>query len=165
MLAQVSSRIEFAITPGPTSTVIAIEPVIDGVPLTERVQAYQRECGWDDRGGYFGIVPAYFKHGDARAYWLDAEESQPGGFFEDAGKIPVLDCTCGEWGCSPFVARVRAAQDVVTWTDFANFSISTFESDRHYSKVGPFVFRRDEYEAAVDAIAAAWARGSYPVPV
>jgi hypothetical protein len=165
MLAQVPSRIEFTITPGPTTTVIAVTPVIDGVLLTDRVRAYQRECGWDDRGDYLGIVPAYFKHGDAHAYWLDAEAAQPGGFFEDAGKIPVLDCTCGQWGCSPFIARVSATEGMVTWSDFANYSISRCESDRHYSKLGPFVFGRDDYEAAVDAIADAWSRGSYPVPV
>jgi hypothetical protein len=93
------------------------------------------------------LIPEYFKCGPAKIHYLGLG----GARLSRDGKVPLLGCHCGEWACSPFRGRVVAKCDTVIWQEFdSNWP------DRDYSSLGPFVFDRSDYEAAVDAIADKW---------
>jgi hypothetical protein len=55
----------------------------------------------------------------------------------------LLQCTCGITECWFLLARIEVARDRVTWSDFRQF-----HRDWDYN-LGPFVFDRDEYLAAL----------------
>jgi hypothetical protein len=131
-------------TDGPTEVV----PVLDGVKLTDRIHAFERDHGIETRAvSYAGLIPAHFRFGSADEHYL-ANESSVG----PTGKIPVLGCQCGEWGCWPLLARVIVDETTVTWTEFEQ----PYRPDRDYTSFGPFVFRRTDYEAAIADLAGVW---------
>ncbi|HEX6445524.1 MAG TPA: hypothetical protein VF053_10580 [Streptosporangiales bacterium] len=66
-------------------------------------------------------------------------------WFYDGDTI-VLGCSCGEPGCWPLTAHVEVAQDTVTWQTFR-----TGHRAWDLSALGPFVFDRGRYEAALRA--------------
>lgn len=62
----------------------------------------------------------------------------------------LLGCTCGVPECWPLTARVSLAEDAVSWSGFRNCHRA--EGHPHawdHSALGPFVFDRKQYEAAV----------------
>ena len=61
------------------------------------------------------------------------------------GFVPVLTCTCGEFGCGGASARITFASGTVTWDDFRT---ATYEQP---VDLGPFLFKQQEYEAALRA--------------
>ncbi len=95
----------------------------------------------DLAGSYEPLAPADFcsdpAHflGRPRASW-----------FED-GDTVLLGCPCGDWGCWPLTVRVDVTPETVRWHDFR-----TGHRDWDLSGLGPFVFDRREYEAALRAI-------------
>ena len=124
-----------------------VMPVVDGVPLDEMIASFEEDLDFDVIGGYGGLVVEYFNFGDLRDYFLGANEHR---YFSRLGKIAVLACgDCGEVGCWPLHAAVTADDESVTWSLFEQ----PHRAGRDYTWFGPFVFERDQYEAAVGALA------------
>lgn len=67
-------------------------------------------------------------------------------WFED-GDTVLLGCPCGEWGCWPLTVRVDVNESSVRWHTFRNG-----HREWDLSALGPFVFDRLEYEAALAAV-------------
>jgi hypothetical protein len=67
-------------------------------------------------------------------------------WFED-GDTVLMGCPCGEWGCWPLTVRIDVDPDRVTWRDFRNG-----HRDWDLQALGPFVFDRSEYEAAISVL-------------
>jgi hypothetical protein len=128
-------------------------PVIDGTPLTDRVHEFERDAGMETRAiSYGGLVPSSYRFGPAAVHYGAGE----GAVTEERGKVPVLGCECGEWGCWPLLARIAGDESTVTWTEFEQ----PHRKGRGYSSFGPFVFDRRAYESAVGDIADAWQEAS-----
>src|SRR3954447_10731677 len=88
--------------------VFTVVPVIDGNRLTDLIHRFERDAGMEKRDtSYAGLIPGFFRFGTA------AEHYQSTG-----NKIPILGYACGEWGCWPLMARVRADGERVVWADF-----------------------------------------------
>jgi hypothetical protein len=71
---------------------------------------------------------------------------QPTGPYGDTDKVTLLQCSCGEPGCWPLLARVTAAADTVIWSEFEQ----PHRRGWSYEKLGPFVFDRRQYEQAIE---------------
>jgi hypothetical protein len=65
------------------------------------------------------------------------------------GRVAVLTCTCGGFGCGGATACIAFEADTVTWRDFHEVSHA-----RNRIEIGPFAFARDQYETALADIAA-----------
>ena len=116
---------------------------MDGVPLPELVATFERERRFEPVGGYGGLIPEYFKYGDLDRYFLgDFEE---GSYFARLNRVYLLGCQCGEVGCWPLIARVKAEGQSVVWDSFEQ----PHRRDRDYSAFGPFVFDEKQYRQAV----------------
>ena len=61
------------------------------------------------------------------------------------GSVPVVTCTCGEFGCGGGSARITFERSTVIWGDFRT---ATHEKT---VSLGPFRFRRRDYDAALRA--------------
>jgi hypothetical protein len=117
-------------------------PYVNGRDLSELVAAFEVERGFDAAGGYAGIIPAYFRYGPLRDYYMGAEEHP---YWGPIGKIAVLGCECGEVGCWPLYAEVQTDADSFTWLNFEQ----PHRRGRDYGDFGPFRFARGEYEASL----------------
>jgi hypothetical protein len=131
--------------------VLADEPArvvgiwIDGVPLAELARRVElpfaeAEGKPDLAGSYEGLSardgilwPSRHFHGE------------PGLSAFDDGDTVLLGCVCGDWGCWPLAADVAVAEDLVTWSRFRNGHRDTWDLE----DLGPFVFARTQYEAAL----------------
>ena len=60
------------------------------------------------------------------------------------GKISVLDCSCGCYGCWPFEVKISIKEDRIIWSNFEQPHRS-FEI-WNYKDLKPFVFDRKQYE-------------------
>lgn len=92
----------------------SLVPVVDGVPLTELVAAYEASREFDVVGGYGGIVPDFFNFGDLSLHYLGVAERQ----WPGQGMVWLLGCDCGEVGCWPLEARVNVTSGTVVWSAF-----------------------------------------------
>jgi hypothetical protein len=63
-------------------------------------------------------------------------------------RVYLLGCQCGEVGCWPLLARIRAEDESVVWDSFEQPN----RKDRNYSGFGPFVFDAEQYREAVAAL-------------
>jgi len=63
------------------------------------------------------------------------------------GKVPILRCKCGDFGCYPLYVRITIQKDRVVWSDFENpWNTSEWKKEPwDYSSLY-FVFERDNYE-------------------
>jgi hypothetical protein len=61
------------------------------------------------------------------------------------GYVPVLTCTCGNFGCGGAFARITFDRGTVIWSDFKT---ATYEQS---VAIGPFRIKRKVYEAALRA--------------
>ena len=123
-------------------------PLVDGLPLPEVIHAYEHAAGGipgplDDRGG---LVSENYRSGPARENWFGLRDVSG-----RSGEIPVLGCSCGEWGCWPTYATVVFDDETVTWREFSNL-----DSALPLAQFGPLVFRREDYENAVSLLAPFW---------
>lgn len=118
-------------------------PVVAGRSLVDMVADYELAQGFEPTGGYAGLVLASYDFGDLRAYLLGQQEPWPG------GRVPLLGCQCGEWGCWPLLATVTVQAGAVSWSRFEQ----PHRPDRDYSGFGPFTFAERVYRAAVDEAA------------
>ncbi len=75
------------------------------------IYAYEHAAGRTPRpiSDSGGLVPEYYRFGPAREHWFGLRE-----FSGRTGVIPVLGCSCGEWGCWPTYATVVADEETVT---------------------------------------------------
>lgn len=140
--------IAFAVRPHDGDGPIEVVPVVGDTEFTNCVREFECRAGMEPSGGYGGLVPAYFRFEPASHHYLAAE----GARVDEHGKVPVLGCECGEWGCWPLLAGIVADESTVTWTDFEQ----PHRKERDYSAFGPFVFDRQAYVSAVDGIARRW---------
>ncbi len=125
--------------------VLEIVPHVDDMPLTTLVGVFEQDRHYNPADGYGGIVPSLCRFGPLRAHYLGASQKRPG------SKVPLLGCECGEWGCWPLLATIRATDEYVQWSEFEQ----PHRRDRDYSGFGPFVFERNQYEDALSQLASA----------
>jgi len=62
---------------------------------------------------------------------------------ESDGLFPILNCTCGEWGCGGYWVKVKHEEDRIIWE-----KIRTWGSDKNISRlhvVAPIEFDKKEY--------------------
>lgn len=126
------------------------EPVvlvrIDGIDLFEAVEATRNlpEPDWEDDcddDGVPGLSPDLLT--PPSLHWL----GNPDPRWSESGRAVVLDCGCGQWECGGVLARIEVRPDVITWSDFRG------PRDGDPIPVGPFVFDREQYEAALASLA------------
>lgn len=89
-------------------------------------------------GDYAGLSPLQIRN-TARHFLGEPQIA----WFED-GDTVLLGCSCGEWGCWPLAALVTLDDKVVRWSRFR-----TGHRDWDLSTLGPFLFDRGQYEAAL----------------
>jgi hypothetical protein len=123
--------------------VLGFAPLIDGMPLIDRVAQYESEMGYTPTGGYGGLIPSQYNCGPLDRYFLGQSSKAP--FCNAPGEIAVLGCKCGEVGCWPLACTVIADGDTITWRRFRQPHRRSWT----YEGFGPFVFRRVEYELAL----------------
>jgi hypothetical protein len=63
-------------------------------------------------------------------------------FLVEEGRVAVLTCSCGNFGCGGAVAQIEFTRGVVRWRDFHSANLGP------PADVGPFEFRRGQYQAA-----------------
>lgn len=118
---------------------------VDGVALQEwarRVELPFAEADGNPMlaGGYEGLFAADDILWPSRHFLGDPRLSN----FDD-GDTVLLGCTCGDWGCWPLVADVKVTRDSVSWSRFRNGHRAAWD----LKDLGPFVFKRAQYEAAL----------------
>jgi hypothetical protein len=126
--------------------VTEVVPSIDGAKLTDLVSDFEHRAGMESGSTpYGGLIPAYFNFGPLDLHFLGASS------HHSDGVVPLLGCTCGEWGCWPLLARIVVAEDSVTWTDFQQ----PYHKERDYSGFGPFSFELRQYKSGLAQLLAA----------
>lgn len=63
------------------------------------------------------------------------------------GRSIILLCDCSNLGCWDFDCKITVAEQVVTWSDFRQRTRPEWD----YSKLGSFVFDRQEYERVLQS--------------
>jgi len=99
---------------------------------------------------YVGPVLADFV-GPGLAWWGLGDGDTTSGYRDDSfeercvpdGYVPVLFCSCGNFCDGGAVARIVVEHERVIWTDFKTLDGKTVE------RLGPFTFRRKQYEYAL----------------
>jgi hypothetical protein len=136
------SNLSFSVHP--FEGTLAITPMVDGIPLSEIVSAFEREQVFNPIGGYGGLISGSFEYSPLDKYFMG--EFSPDCYFGKMGRIYLLGCGgCGEVGCWPLLARVSVNPIEVLWDSFEQ----PHRRERDYSKLGPFVFSAEQYRKAV----------------
>lgn len=121
--------------------ILDVMPEINGAPLADMVESFEKQVGFDDpAGGYGGLVPSFYRFGP-----LNQHFKATGAAHLVDSNVPVLGCECGECGCWPLLATVTVGDDRVTWSGFSQ----PHRTGRDYSEFGPFEFDRQEYDTAL----------------
>ena len=124
-------------------------PVIDGRELTSLIHDFERRAGMETGDtSYGGLIPAHFDFGPLDLHFLGASRHR------EAGKVPLLGCSCGEWGCWPLLARVIVTEAGVTWTEFQQ----PYRAERDYAGFGPFSFELRHYKSELATLLGAVGR-------
>jgi hypothetical protein len=131
-----------------------VVPIVDGVSLLTRIRDYETANLFDIAGSYAGIEPSSKSPERWVRYLLG--EANPEDVESSNGTTWLLGCGCSVAGCWPLEVFVAVERDTVTWDGFRQ----PHRPERNYSRLGPFVFARDEYEQAVVSLAANLATGS-----
>ncbi|QIN82350.1 hypothetical protein GBA63_06555 [Rubrobacter tropicus] len=125
---------------GPIDTV---DIFVNGRSLLDLVREvelpFATRDGRPDRAGSYVGLPA-------EAIFMPSRRllGVPDDRYDDwEGRISVLGC--GVVGCWPLHARITVQDDAVVWDDFEQPHRRRWRHDR----LGPFVFEREEYEAAL----------------
>jgi hypothetical protein len=130
----------------PFEGALALTPVVDGISLSEMIAAFERDQRFQPAGGYGGLIPSWFQYGDLDRYFLGDFDKDS--HFAQMGRVYLLGCQCGEVGCWPFLGRIRAGSESVTWDSFEQ----PHRKERDYSRFGPLVFDAEQYREAVEAL-------------
>jgi len=121
-----------------------IQPIVNGVELRELAAEAEGPAAAAEgqtalAGSYAGL------HDSDDLLWPSRHFlGQPHLEWFGDGDTVLLGCTCGEWGCWPLTARVEVDDAVIRWSGFRNGY-----RDWDLSALGPFVFDRAQYEAAL----------------
>ena len=129
---------------GDLTTVI---PFVNGVSLIEL--ARQVELGpatADGRPDLAGIYAGLAVEGMTPRQWAGLYLDDGAETWFGDGDSCLLGCSCGDTGCWPLTAHVVVEDDTVTWSHFR-----TGHRDWDLGALGPFVFERAAYEAALAA--------------
>ncbi|MEV0331757.1 hypothetical protein [Nocardia sp. NPDC050717] len=117
-------------------------PRIDTIPLTDLIDTFEICAGMEPAGdAYGGLVPQFFRFGSAMDHFQ-------GSSFRLRQRTPVLACSCGELGCWPLLTRITRTGDLVVWDQFEQ----PHRPMRDYTTFGPFLFDRNRYDEAVEAL-------------
>jgi hypothetical protein len=140
----ITSALSFIVEPldPPKQVALATVPVIDGRPLTDLVEEFEREHGFDPAGGYGGLVFEFFDFGPIEQH------------FRKSGDVYVLGCDCGEVGCWPLMCQIKADGDTITWAKFSQ----PHRPERDYSNFGPFIFDSVQHSDAISSLQASISR-------
>jgi hypothetical protein len=107
---------------------------------------------WSKAGQRTYVAPVLSDFiGPGLRWWALGQGDTTSGYRDDSfearfvpeGYVPVLFCTCGNFGDGGVVARVVVENERVTWTDF-----KTLDGEKA-ERLGPFTFRRKQYEYAL----------------
>jgi hypothetical protein len=148
-------KIRFDLQPWESGGEYSLVPYVDNVSLIDLVSGYEHAAGFDVPGKYAGLVLSRFSFGDLTAY-LDGRPESP--YWAKLGAIALLGCTCGEVGCWPLYAQVVVGSQLVTWRGFNQ----PFRPNRDYGGLGPFAFRRTQYDSAVRQIVSRFLESTTP---
>lgn len=82
--------------------------------------------------------------------YLDAYRSDLE-YGEQEDTVALLECNCGNPGCWPWAVRITVYESEVVWSDFdqVHRAAGPGPTAWDYTGLGPFVFQKDEYMAAV----------------
>jgi hypothetical protein len=138
------ARVSFIIQP--FEDTLAVTPVVDGIPLSEMIAAFEREQHFEPAGGYGGLIPEWFKYGPLERYFLGDFDKDS--YFAPMDRVYLLGCHCGEVGCWPLMARIRANDESVTWDSFQQ----PHRKERDYTGFGSLVFDVEQYRETVAAL-------------
>ncbi|GAA4238338.1 hypothetical protein GCM10022254_53870 [Actinomadura meridiana] len=137
--------IEFVVRRRPGLKVDEIVPILDGRSLLDLIDRFEIDSGMKPAGGaYGGLIPAYLRHKSFDEHFLGAP------FPGLSPKTAVLSCECGEVGCWPLMTRIIPTGSLVVWDAFEQI----YRETRDYTKFGPFLFDRTQYDQALQALCA-----------
>lgn len=133
--------------------VLSLTPVLSGILLTELVESFERERGFEPTAGYRGLIPMWSGltppspppgYGSLENYFIGraGQGHRPG--------HSLLECQCGNFGCWPLCARIVVAERTVVWDSFRQ----PHRPLRDYSDFGPFIFDAEQHKKAVIDVAA-----------
>ena len=122
-----------------------VRVIVDDVDLAELAQAVEQPFavaeGHPANAGSYGGLPVEDVARPSRRFW-----GHDPFYGETRGKVALLGCGgCGEEGCWPLAVRVALSADIVMWSDFEQ----PHRPQWNLSTLGPFVFARAQYEAAI----------------
>jgi len=132
--------IAFTVRGLPDRRVHDIVPTIDGQPLLDLIDRFELDSGMRPAGdAYGGLIPAFYRYGPLDEHFLGKKDRGLG------PKTAVLACECGEVGCWPLMAQITPTGNLVVWSDFEQPHRPT----RDYTRFGPFLFDRDQYDSVL----------------
>jgi hypothetical protein len=134
------------VSDGPGRPFTGVALLVNGRPLEELARVVERpyavaENQPDLAGDYEPLALADI--GSDRTHFL----GQPVATWFEDGDTVLMGCPCGEWACWPLTVRVEVTEQTVRWHGFR-----TGHRDWDLSGLGPFVFDRPQYEAALEVI-------------
>lgn len=111
----------------------AIVPLIDGKPLTERIDIFEARAKMQPTGEMYGGL---------------VEDERGADSFQPGRARVVLACSCGAAECWPLLADITEDGDTIIWRGFRQ----PRRKGRDYTRFGPFRFDRAQYEKAVEEL-------------
>ena len=120
-----------------------VTPILNGTPLVDLVETFERDHAFTPIGGYGGLIPEHFDFGPLESYFLG--EFSAGSYWTEIGSIYLLECQCGEVGCWPLACKVQQTDQAVIWAGFTQ----PHRPERDYYDFGPFIFDAAEYREVV----------------
>lgn len=133
-----SNVIQLHLTPGPEDHCQVVQVVIDGRDLIDLIRVLETPLALAEdnphlAGAYSGMALEKWRKGPAPAF---------------DGWSPILDCECGTPDCWPFLTRINAGKNTITWSDFKQ----PFRPRWSYTGLGPFVFDRAQYQVELQKL-------------
>lgn len=124
---------------------LTVTPYVNGISLIELARRVENDPAIRDgqptlAGSYAGLAVGGLERRVWAGWFLNDDADT---WFGD-GDSCLLGCTCGVTGCWPLTAMVAVGPDRITWSHFR-----TGHRDWDLGDLGPFVFDRARYEAAL----------------